>query len=76
MIREQKLETKQCEDALHTERPPVHKVSVEEVGVGLRRQTVELEHIHKVIVLSVYVSAHCELCFVWHFYIYEGGLRL
>ena len=40
---------------------PVYKVSVEEVGVGLRGLTVQLEHVHEVKVLTVNVSAHGEL---------------
>ena len=46
------LEGQQREDALHGERPPVHKVAVEEVGVLVGGEAVELEDVEKVVELG------------------------
>ena len=55
--------------------PPVHKVSVEEVGVVRRWDAVELEHVHEVVELAVDVAADGELVAVRDVDVDERGLR-
>ena len=76
MVGEEQLEPEQGEDALHGEAAPVHEVTVEEVGVLLRGEAIQLEDVHEVEELAVNVAADRELGLVGHWDVHQGGLGL
>mmetsp|Transcript_6530 Transcript_6530/g.21048 ORF Transcript_6530/g.21048 Transcript_6530/m.21048 type:complete len:225 (+) Transcript_6530:756-1430(+) len=52
------LEHEEGQDNFKGEGAAVHKVAVEDVGVGGRRQAVDLEDVQQIVKLAVYVAAH------------------
>lgn len=76
MVRVKQLEAKQREDALHRERSPVDKVSVEQVRIGLRWQSVNLENVEQIVKLAVNVTTNGELAIRRHSNVHKRGLLL
>mmetsp|Transcript_8424 Transcript_8424/g.22899 ORF Transcript_8424/g.22899 Transcript_8424/m.22899 type:complete len:334 (-) Transcript_8424:348-1349(-) len=72
----QQLPCKQNEDNLDGERASVNKVTVEEVGVGRGRHTVDLPDVHQVVVLPVHVATDGDLAILRHIHVYQGGAGL
>mmetsp|Transcript_28581 Transcript_28581/g.68732 ORF Transcript_28581/g.68732 Transcript_28581/m.68732 type:complete len:298 (+) Transcript_28581:769-1662(+) len=66
----------QRHDALHGEGPPVHEVPVEQVGVGLGGDAIDLENIQQIVVLPVHVPAHVEVLLVRHVHVLHCGAGL
>lgn len=61
MVGEQQLESEKRENAFDAEGASVDKVSVEQVGIGFRWQSVLLEDVEKIKVLAVDVTTDREL---------------
>lgn len=61
MVGEQQLESEKRENALDAEGASIDEVSVEQVGIGFRWQSVLLEDVEKIKVLAVDVTTDREL---------------
>ena len=62
-----------CQESQHTfdrERPSIHEVTVEEVFIIYGWYSVHLEDVHEIVVLSMNVSADCDLLVVRYFIVY------
>jgi len=70
----QQLEAEQREYAFHGEGAPVHKITVEQIGILLRGQAINLEDVHQIVELTVDVAADCELLLIRHSDVHQRGL--
>ena len=55
------LPRQQSQNNFDGERPPINKITIEQVRVLLWWQTIQLEDIQQIIVLAVNIAADCDL---------------
>lgn len=75
VIRIQQLEAKQCEYAFNAERATINKITVEQIWIRFGWKTIDFEHIHQIVELTVNVAANGEFCLVGYGDVDHGGLR-
>jgi len=61
---------------LNTERAPIDKVAIKEIGVCLTRLAVELKNIAQIVILPVHITADCDMGTLWHWHIHHRIFRL
>lgn len=74
MVREEQLESEECEDALDTEGPSIDKVTVEQIWIRFRWKSVLIKNVHKIEELAVNVTTDGELAVVRNLHIDERWL--